>query len=120
MKKMRIYRNNLGIKRTRVQEFRLMGATLLTPIEGETTVTVETTGSVTVEPRQHTGGDAEPRTRYIELARTPNARLMVSGRGQWHKVEIRLRNLRGIPSEADFVRELRWLFSEYESIAMMA
>lgn len=116
---MRIYKNNLRVKRTRVQEFRLVEATLLTPIEGETTVTVETTGSVTVEPR-HPGDVAEPRTRYIELARTPNARLMVSGRGQWHKVEIRLRNLRGIPQETDFMDELHWLFSNYDSIALDA
>lgn len=116
---MELKRKNFALKRTETHEFVLTRPITLTPVCGQTTVTVETTGRFAMTTRHPAADDAERSPRYIELAHTVHAKLKLSRRGAFHKVEIRLPNT-GMPREADFRLELAALFREFGRVLMIA
>ena len=88
-------------------EFKLINPVRLIPVKGDSYVTVETNGAVTIQDP----ATSEPRApRYRTLVDTGKAQLKLSAHGLYRKVEIRLRA--DVASRSDFQREMNTLFDE--------
>lgn len=86
-------------------EFKLVNPVRLIPVTGDSYVSVETNGSVTIQDPVK----VEPREpRYRTLIDTGKAQLKLSAHGLYRKVVIRLRADEA--TQIDFQREMNTLF----------
>lgn len=90
--------------------FNLNNSVLLTPLTGETKVTLHTTGDVLIS--QQTPSFSLPRKRSIILANTRCATLSRSPKGYNRTVKITLPIDQA--SEREFIKQIRHLFQAYE------
>ena len=89
-------------------EFELKNNTTLVPVKGKTMVKVRTNGKVMIVDSDRNERPSQP--KYYTLIRTERAKLMLSRRGCFRKIEVRLPV--NSSSRNDFLREVNTLFDE--------